>query len=206
MRMRRAILFAATLATGLAPAVAQAHLLATGMGPIYDGISHYGLSPEDFLPVIALAFFAGLRGPAVARWTMAALCLGWMCGGALSFAGLIFPPTALPFATAILFLAVGGFLAANLAVPPLAGLALAVALGLVRGAADLAGVVATPAHTLTLVGMTGAVFVTFALAASLTLPLKRMWMIVAVRVGGSWIAALGLLLAGWIFRYGAAIG
>lgn len=206
MKARRALVFLATLAVGLVPAVAQAHLLATGMGPVYDGISHYGLSPEDFLPVIALAFFAGLRGPAVARWMMAALCLGWMCGGSLSFAGLAFPQTVLPFATAVLFLAVGGCLAANLPVPPVAGLVLAAALGLVRGAADLTGVIATPAHVLTLIGMSGAVFVSFALAASLTLPLRRMWMIVAVRVGGSWIAALGLLLAGWIFRYGAVIG
>jgi hypothetical protein len=29
--------------------------------------------------------------------------------------------------------------------------------------------------------------------------------IVAARVGGSWLAALGLLLAGWILRYGAFI-
>lgn len=206
MRMRRAGLVVSALLTGLAPAAAQAHLVATGMGPIYDGISHYGLSPEDFLPVIALAFFSGLRGPALARRMMMALCLAWTSGGALSLGGVIFPATALPFASAALFLMVGGLLAANLAVPPMLAIGIASALGLVRGAADLAGAIASPAHTLTLVGMTAAVFVTFALAASLTLPLRRMWIIVAVRVGGSWVAALGLLLAGWIFRYGAVIG
>jgi hypothetical protein len=30
-------------------------------------------------------------------------------------------------------------------------------------------------------------------------------MIVAARVSGSWLAALGLLFAGWILRYGARV-
>jgi hypothetical protein len=30
-------------------------------------------------------------------------------------------------------------------------------------------------------------------------------MIVAARVSGSWLAALGLLLAGWILRFGAVV-
>jgi hypothetical protein len=30
-------------------------------------------------------------------------------------------------------------------------------------------------------------------------------MIVAARVGGSWLAALGLLFAGWLLRYGAQV-
>jgi urease accessory protein len=57
-----------------------------------------------------------------------------------------------------------------------------------------------------LLGMVFGVFVVFALAASITLPLTRLWMIIAVRVSGSWLAALGLLLAGWVWRYGARIG
>jgi hypothetical protein len=175
------------------------------MGPLYDGISHYGLSPEDFLPIIALAFFAGLRGPALSRKMLGALTLGWLAGGAVSLSGAMFPPTSLPMATAVLFLLTGGLLSANVEVPMLAGVGTAFALGVVRAVYDVSGVYASPGHILTLIGMTAAAFATFALAASLTLPLQRMWMVVAVRVGGSWIAALGLLLAGWIFRYGAAI-
>ena len=58
---------------------------------------------------------------------------------------------------------------------------------------------------LTLVGMCAAVFTLVALAASITLPLRQFWMIVAARVTGSWLAATGLLLAGWIIRYGARV-
>jgi hypothetical protein len=40
----------------------HAHLNSTGMGPIYDGLMHFLLSPEDFVAVLALALLAGLRG------------------------------------------------------------------------------------------------------------------------------------------------
>ena len=50
----------------LCPA-AQAHLVTTGLGPIYDGVGHFFLSPEDVLIAIALALFAGMRGPAAGR-------------------------------------------------------------------------------------------------------------------------------------------
>jgi len=40
----------------------EAHLNATGMGPFYDGVIHFLLGPEDFVPVLALALLAGLRG------------------------------------------------------------------------------------------------------------------------------------------------
>ena len=56
-----------------------------------------------------------------------------------------------------------------------------------------------------LAGVAAALFVTLALSASMTLPLRRGWTITAARVAGSWLAALGLLLAGWILRFGAAV-
>ena len=32
------------------------------MGPIYDGLMHFLMSPEDLVPVLALALLSGLRG------------------------------------------------------------------------------------------------------------------------------------------------
>ena len=203
MARRSVRIAAAAMALATLPAVAQAHLVVTGMGPIYDGIDHFGLSPEDSVPVVALAFFAGLRGPATARLLLAVLPLGWLAGGVIAFSGAAVPATALAVATAVAFLAIGGLLAANVQLPPAASAAAAVGLGALRGFAALSGTAFSGGHLLTLAGMGASVFVVFAVAASLTLPLKRFWMIVAVRVGGSWLAALGLLLAGWVWRYGA---
>ena len=49
---------------------AHAHLVTTGLGPVYDGITHFALSPDDILPALALALFAGLRGPPPGRRAM----------------------------------------------------------------------------------------------------------------------------------------
>lgn len=185
------------------PVVAQAHLVVTGMGPIYDGIDHFGFSPEDWAPVVALALFAGLRGPPTARLLLAVLPTAWLVGGIVALGGATAPATILSVSAATAFLVVGGLLAANAPLPPMASAVVATAVGLTRGFADLSGTALSGGHLLTLAGMAASVFVAFALAASMTLPLKRFWMVAAVRVGGSWLAALGLLLAGWVWRYGA---
>jgi urease accessory protein len=203
-RMKRCCVSLAAIAV-FAPGEASAHLVSSGMGTLYDGISHFGLSPEDFLPVIALALFAGLRGPRHARWTLLALTLAWLAGAGLALTGIAFPPALLPAATAVLFLAIGGLLASNISIKPEACMAAACCLGLARGAADLTGIVMNMTTFGNVVGMDVSLAVTFALASSITLPLERLWAIAAARVGGSWLAALGLLFAGWIIRYGAQV-
>ena len=60
---------ALAFAFGLSPGLADAHLINTGLGPVCDGITHFALSPEDFLPAIALALLTGLRGKSCARGT-----------------------------------------------------------------------------------------------------------------------------------------
>lgn len=190
----------------VSPAVAEAHLVVTGLGPLYDGATHFALSAEDILPVLALALFAGLRGPRHARLALAALAAGWLVGGLLTSAlGLTLAPILAPAMSAALLLAIGGGLAANLALTPWPCAAAAAVLGLMRGAADLSGAGPGGAAMLNTLGMAGTAAVLFALAASVTLPLSRLWMIVAARVAGSWVAAAGLLLAGWLLRYGAQV-
>ena len=54
MSARGRLIFAVLALATAGPGVAQAHLVASGMGPIYDGITHFGLSPEDYLSVIAV--------------------------------------------------------------------------------------------------------------------------------------------------------
>ena len=63
------------------PAPAEAHLVTTGLGPIYDGISHVLMSPDDLVPILAMAFLAGLNGPAAGRRTLFALTAAWLVGG-----------------------------------------------------------------------------------------------------------------------------
>ena len=49
------------------PVRLHAHLVSTGFGPLFDGIGHLVVTPQDLLPVIALALLAGLGGKAYGR-------------------------------------------------------------------------------------------------------------------------------------------
>ena len=51
----------------LLPIPSHAHLVNTGLGPFYDGVSHFALTPEDLLPALALALLAGQRGSRAGR-------------------------------------------------------------------------------------------------------------------------------------------
>jgi len=62
----------------LIPDAALAHLVTTGMGPVYDGIGHLLLTPEDLIPVIAVALYAGLRGKTQGRRALFLFPLAWM--------------------------------------------------------------------------------------------------------------------------------
>ena len=201
----RNIAVAATSLT-LTPVAAQAHLLVTGMGPLYDGVLHFGFSPEDFLPVIVFGLFAGLRGARPSRMSLVTLAAAWLAGGVAAMFGFVIPQIGLSLTTAALFISIGVLLAANLELSDGACALVAAVLGVVRGTAGLLGVLFSLAHLLTLLGMCATVFAVFAMATSVTRPLHRAWMIIAARVSGSWLAAVGLLLAGWIARYGAVVG
>jgi hypothetical protein len=192
---------AAALAIWAAMArAAQAHLVATGMGPLYDGISHFALSPEEILPVVAFALFAGLRGPAHARRTAVALAAGWFVGGWGGALGLSLPAAAPQVASAVFLFAAGGALAANAKVPPWVCAAVAAVYGALAGTSDFGNGSGGLLAMLNLVGVCAAVAAGFVLVASLTLPLRRDWLVIAARVAGSWLLALGVLLAGWIVR------
>lgn len=178
------------------PARAAAHLVTTGMGPVYDGIGHLLLSPEDFVPVLALALYAGLRGTAAGKRAMFLLPLFWLVGGLIGTTVSL----TIPFPIAALsFLLLGGLVAADLCLPVATVTVLSVLLGLVHG--FLNGLALSEgAGTLGLVGVMAMLFVLVTLAAALVISLGKPWMRIAVRVGGSWIAAMGLLMFGWALR------
>ena len=99
----------------LVPAPASAHLMNTGFGPFYDGLTHLFVTPEDLLPVVALTLLGGLRGPRCARAVLFALPLAWLAG---SVAGLLVAPqVTLPAATAAVTIVLGALVAADLPLP-----------------------------------------------------------------------------------------
>jgi len=84
--------------------------------------------------------------------------------------------------------------------PERAVIALAALVGLLHGWLNGAGIAAAGRESLALVGIGTAIFVVVALGAALVVSLRRSWQRIAVRVAGSWVAAIGLLLLGWALR------
>jgi len=180
------------------PAAAHAHLTSSGLGPVYDGILHFATSPEDFAAVVALALFAGLRGPQHGRWTLFVLPCAWLLG---SFVGLVaITPQSNAWLSAASLLVLGALVALDAKLPPAATAAIAAVLGLVHGYANGSGMNLTLPVALALFGLATSVFVATALPAAAVVRFGDAWRRVAIRVFGSWIAASGLLLLGWAIR------
>jgi hydrogenase/urease accessory protein HupE len=197
---RRWIASVVTLGLLVSPGAAEAHLVTTGLGPVYDGLVHFALAPEDLVPALALGALAGLRGAAHGRRVLLVLPTAWLLGGLL---GLSFGVGLSPHLPVASFLLLGGLVAADARLPLAATGALALVLGLFHGYLNGVAMARPGLGALGVVGIVACVFTLTALAASLVVPLRAVWARVAVRVAGSWIAAVGLLLCGWALRPGA---
>jgi hydrogenase/urease accessory protein HupE len=178
------------------PPDAAAHLVTTGMGPVYDGIGHLLLTPEDLVPVVAFALFAGLRGAAQGRRAMFLLPLAWLAGGVLGLRVSADPAFPVP---AISFLIIGVLVAADFRLPANGVAVLSVVLGLVHGILNGIALRQGPGG-MGLIGIMAALFVLVTVASAFVVSLERPWARIAVRVAGSWVAASGLLLLGWAIR------
>lgn len=194
------VLFALLFLLALLPPAAEAHLNSTGLGPVYDGLAHFLLTPEDFIPVLALAFLAGQRGAGHGRRALFVLPTAWFLGGLV---GLNTSTTAGSTALACLsFLILGGLLAADAKLSLRLLTALSAFVGFSHGFLNGAGLGTPQDPILVLLGLVLAVFVLVAIAAAFVVRLRYQWTRVAVRVVGSWVVASGLLLLGWSVRKG----
>ena len=179
---------------------AHAHLMSTGMGPLFDGSTHFLLSPEDLVPAFGLALFAGLRGAEYGRRLLLALPCAWLLGAVLGLGAAA--TTGSGVVSAVWLLLIGGLVAADAKLTLRAATLLATVLGLHHGYLNAAGAGYSLSSAIMLVGLAATVFVVAALVAALVVQLRGQWTRVAIRVVGSWIAASGLLWMGWAIRGG----
>jgi hydrogenase/urease accessory protein HupE len=175
---------------------ASAHLVTTGLGPVYDGIGHLVMTPEDLVPALAIALFAGLRGAAPGRRALFVLPLAWFVGGIL---GVVIEDLPTFPAAGISFVVLGVLVAADLKLSPKWFTAIVIVVGLVHGV--LNGVALKEgAGILGLIGIMASLFVILAIVSAFIVSLKKPWARIVVRVAGSWVAAIGMLMFGWLMR------
>jgi len=187
------------IAVGLAlcPLPGYAHLIETGLGPVYDGITHFAVTPEDLIPALALAMFAGLRGTGYVRRVMFVLPGAWLLGG---IAGTLAGAPALVIPAWLPLLALGGVVAADVRLSPAATAAIAALLGIALGYANGYAMAQAGPGLRGVLGIAGTVFVATTLAAACVVAWQAGWMRIAWRALGGWVAASGLLLLGWSLR------
>jgi hydrogenase/urease accessory protein HupE len=189
---------AALLVWASSPGQASAHLVNSGFGPFYDGIARVFVTPEDLLLVVALALLAGLGGPRAGRLVLFVLQAAWLAGAGAGW--LTELSTGLPVLSAVLLIVLGALVAADGRLPLafLAGFALTC--GLTQGCFNGAALAGVSSGSLAVVGIVCAVFVVVALVAGQVASLRVNGARIAVRVLGSWIGAIGLLMLGWAAR------
>jgi hydrogenase/urease accessory protein HupE len=187
----------AAVAVVLAPATAYAHLANSGLGPFYDGLLHFSMSPGEILPVLALGLLAGRRGAAAGRMAVLALAAAWLTGRMVGM-----PPVAgmAPAYVAAVTLGLGALVALDPSLPRTGVTALAAGLGWLQGAMFGVDDAIGGAGAGATVGAYVASIVVVLLAAGQASALREQWTRSAVRVAGSWIAAAGLLMLGWQIR------
>lgn len=201
--MNRQFLHKALAVTGAAiafalsmPTYAAAHLVTTGMGPVYDGIGHLLLTPEDLVPVLAVGLYAGLSGKDQSRCGLFLLPLAWLAGG---IAGILSAGVVTFSLSALSFLLLGALIAADLRLPAQVVNGLIVLVGTVHGFFN--GIVMRSGPGISgILGVSATLFVLVALVSAVVVSLRPAWTRVAVRVTGSWIAAVGLLMVGWLAK------
>ncbi|MEE4377427.1 MAG: HupE/UreJ family protein [Candidatus Competibacteraceae bacterium] len=186
------------LAAGLTalPGAAQAHLVNSGLGPFYDGALHLLLSPGDLLGLLALALLAGLRGPTAARAAVIALPVAWLLGGLV---GLSLPVILeLAWLSTLSFMLMGVLVAFDARLPPVIIASLAGVYGVLHGLLNGSTLANMGAGVGSLLGIVLTALVLVLLASAAVVPLQAFWARITVRVAGSWVVAVGMLMLGWL--------
>ncbi|MHC5108941.1 MAG: HupE/UreJ family protein [Planctomycetota bacterium] len=201
IRGRFSWVIVALLAIWAVPQPAEAHLVNTGFGPFYDGIMHLFVTPADLITVLAIAMFAGLRGAASARYALFLLAGGWMVGGYVTLL-LAQGDIDLPLVAALAMLVGGLLVAVDVRMPISLVATCAAVAGLFCGTLNGAAMAASSGGMRAVFGVTIAVFVIASITSAVVVSKGIGWPRIVVRVAGSWITAIGLLMAGWALKSG----
>ncbi|MBN3785886.1 HupE/UreJ family protein [Burkholderia sp. Ac-20353] len=174
---------------------AKAHAVYQGAGDFYAGMLHPLTSPEHVLPMLALGALAGQNGLKRCEFVLWAFPAAFAAGAciALSMTDLhgIFLSNIL---SAVLL---GSLLAAAFMLPSWLIFILAVVVGLTHGYANGLVIIGQIRPVVFIAGLVFASFIQIAYtvaATSFLLRLRPSWIAIAVRVAGSWAAAIGLLV------------
>jgi len=175
---------------------ADAHSMVKGVGDFYAGLLHVLTALEHVLPFIALSLLAGQRGlKAQAEAVLIVFPVALMAGAAAAL--WLAPPPGLAFFNIASAILLGALVAAAWPLPRAVFYGLVVVFGVSHGFANGEAITPTTKAYLFIlgVGLSGLVVLAYGtLMVDFLLKRKAGWIHIAVRVAGSWIAAIGVLV------------
>jgi urease accessory protein len=190
--VRKTIMCAAALGT-LAPLPAFAHPM-QGVGDFYAGILHPVISMETVLPLVALSLLAGQQQRETAIHLLAAFPASLIAGALLATLGNA--PSYLGIVQLILTAGFGILVALARRVPGWLLIAMGTGLGISVGWATAAELVGQVSRFQFVAGLAMVGLLLLVYGNGLVRNLNREWAQIAVRVVGSWIAAVSILVLG----------
>ena len=175
------------------PSSAFAHPM-KGVGDFYSGMLHPVVSIEMILPLIALGLFAGQQRRKTAISALAAFPTAILVGTFLSFMRPV--PSSVAAATLAITAALGGLIALSKRLPSAIPIGMALLIGLAIGWSNASEITPqmSPARFVAGLALAGLLVATYGIG--LVRSLKVEWSQIAVRVAGSWLAAIGILVLG----------
>ena len=178
------------------PGPACAHSLSSRFGDFYGGMLHPVTALEHALPIFALGLLAGQQGARAARWLLLVFPLALLLGAALATVAPTVPWV--PVVNQASFALLGALVAGAWRLPLPGVIALAALFGLSHGYANGNAMTPEVAAHLFVPGVASIGFIAAAVVSAVTLALsaRAQWLRIAVRVAGSWIAAIGILMIG----------
>ncbi len=183
---------------------ADAHIVASRLGDFYTGAVHPLTDLQDLILWAAMGVLAGSLGASRGRWLVLVFPLGLLAGLGLTRAtGFV---SAGPAADAGMILMLGLLLAAAVRIPMALLCAIAFGLAVMRGAANAGDLGPETNRLLFAAGLACSGYAAITLTMAATLVLRRpeagtstAWRGIAIRAFGGWIAAIGLMMAGFAY-------
>jgi len=194
----RNILFLIFIGMIIFPINTVAHLASGRFGDFYAGSFHLLTAIEHLIPMIALGLLAGQQGTKISRLMVflipVTLIIGTLVG--IYTSGLTFSI----YINSFSFLLIGGLVALNKKLSPNLILLIILILGITHGYSNGTAFEPTLSVFNYVIGVatTGLIIVT--IFAGIALSVKKDWQKIAVRVAGSWIAAIGLITLPMILK------
>lgn len=198
-------LLTALTALALPSSTAFAHDAFGNAGAFWGGFLHPLTALEHVLAIVAFGLLAGLQEPRPAYAGLLAFALALAVGAIIGAAGVSLPASGPAAAGSIAVVALLVALGRPLPLPLMVGLG--IALGLLHGLANGAAVPTGLDPIAFVVGLVAGPTLVVHLLIGAVRRLHAAWTRIAVRVLGSWLAAVGLLVLGrFVFTPSAIAG